>query len=153
MKFTSFAFLLVAITCLSAVSATWQQVCGSNVCGVGQVCVCRDGVSNCVLLDQCHDIAIVQTIERTWEENGVPFTLYRVHVVNYAPMTLQQIVIETDCTLNPRDNNSVWNIIYDHGYFLLPQYAQGIKPGQTFTFGYIDHGRVAPNLFIKALTY
>ncbi|EFA82850.1 hypothetical protein PPL_04545 [Heterostelium album PN500] len=154
MKIALFSLLLVALTCLSAVNSTFVVgTCDSSKCGAGQVCICEGGVSHCVLLDQCHDVAIVQTIEHSWVENGQSFTLYRVHVFNYGPRTLKNIAIQTDCTLDPRDQNSVWNIEYHNGFFSLPSYGQGIATGKEFVFGYIDRGMRSPNLFIRALQY
>ncbi|EFA84204.1 hypothetical protein PPL_03280 [Heterostelium album PN500] len=154
MKIAIFAMLLVAFTCLSAVNSTFiVGTCDSSKCGFGQVCICEGGVNHCVLLDQCDEVAVVQTIEHSWVENGQSFTLYRVHVFNYGPRTLKNIAIQTDCTLDPRDQSSVWNVVYNNGFFSLPSYGQGIATGKEFVFGYIDRGMRSPNLFIRALQY
>ncbi|KYQ94025.1 hypothetical protein DLAC_04297 [Tieghemostelium lacteum] len=131
-----------------------REQCGTeNACGVGQVCVCRDGAYHCVLLTECTDVAVVQTIEKSWRESDCDYTIYRVHIFNYGSHHINQINIATDGTMALRDGNSVWNIQFANGIFSLPSYSHGIDPFQMFSFGYIVRGKTSPNLFITAINF
>eukprot|EP01132_Coremiostelium_polycephalum_P003713 gene3713-4626_t len=153
MKLTIFAVCLVTLSILASSSTAFKTVCGATNCGEGQICVCRGGISSCVLLAECSYVAVVQTAEKTWFENGCEYTLYRVNIVNYGRECINNIILGTDCTLDVKQGN-IWNIqITPIGDLTLPPYARGIPGGASHSFGYIVRGHTSPNFFIKAIVF
>eukprot|EP01133_Synstelium_polycarpum_P005240 gene5240-6063_t len=151
MKLSIISLCLVTLAFVAGSNA-WKTQCGATVCGEGQVCVCRDGVSNCVLLSDCGYVAVVNTAERSWVENGMTYTLFRCHIVNYGYDHLSQMTIGTDCTLDIKDG-SIWNIEVHGNDLVLPAYSNGIDGQKTYTFGFILRGNQSPNMFIKSMTF
>ncbi|EFA77346.1 hypothetical protein PPL_12557 [Heterostelium album PN500] len=127
MMISWFTLVLVAIS-VSITSAS-MGFCDPNDCGVDQVCMLDNNVKHCILQNDVHNIALTQVMEKTWVENGRNFTLYRFHIINFGVKTLKHISIQTDSTLDPRDNTSIWNIEFNNGFFTLPFYSFGIPAG------------------------
>eukprot|EP01132_Coremiostelium_polycephalum_P007540 gene7540-9271_t len=144
---------ILVLLCISG-SLGFLMSCGSTICGEGQLCVAKGGFSNCVLLTMFSNIAVVQTSESTWVDQGNEYTLFRVQIVNYGKQNVTNVVLGTDSSLDLRDDESIWKVNIDpFGDLSLPDWCTGVEAGKTFTFGYIVNGRTSPNMRLKRVTF
>eukprot|EP01132_Coremiostelium_polycephalum_P006258 gene6258-7794_t len=153
---SAFAFLLFTSSVTNGFEIINKHVpCGSGTCGNGQVCYTRSGISHCATLSQTNFLAIVETLEKSWNENGVEYSLYRVHITNYGDRTIRNVVISSDQSLKLKNPGSIWNIAYNEKYelFTLPNFVQSIPAKSAHLFGFIVKGNTAPNLVLRSIEF
>ncbi|KAK5582929.1 hypothetical protein RB653_004518 [Dictyostelium firmibasis] len=129
--------------------------CGVIPCGVGRICLTLRGFCSCVEIPHCLDVVLTSRVMAQWNDNsGRRFTQYDVSITNYLDVDITQIFIGTDCTLQLRDYDSLWNVLrLPNGELTLPSYQRSINKNASYTFGFIVVGDRLPNMAILAVTY
>ncbi|KAK5582925.1 hypothetical protein RB653_004514 [Dictyostelium firmibasis] len=152
MKFL--VFLCAFLLAISLVNAN-HYGCGTSPCGVGRICHTLRGFCSCVEIVHCLDVNLRSNQMAQWRDNsGVLFTQYDITITNYLNVDITQIFIGTDCTLELRDYESLWNVVrLPNGELTLPSYQHSINKDASYTFGFIVRGDRLPNMAILAVTY
>ncbi|EGC38071.1 hypothetical protein DICPUDRAFT_149279 [Dictyostelium purpureum] len=144
-------FLLILLVALLAISAVSANQCGRFVCLPGHSCIGNKGVWGCHY--HCEELVIEQKVVNNWTDgvNGPASVQVQVTITNRSHQNIKDIIIASAVQLN---NNQMWGVdhcTFENGVTLmdLPNYAQGIAPGASYTFGYVARGSSAANLYVE----
>ncbi|EGG17983.1 putative non-transporter ABC protein [Cavenderia fasciculata] len=151
-------FFTLTLCLLLTAGSSWvnaKTYCGGDgLCQDNQLCFFEAGQQHCADVSKHNYIVIDQIKEHSWIENGVDFSMYKVHVINTGSIPIRNVYIGADCTLEFRDlAGSLWSIGYEpsSATFSLPKWLEYIAPGSNHEFGYIVTGHTSPNLEIRGI--
>eukprot|EP01132_Coremiostelium_polycephalum_P009365 gene9365-11503_t len=133
MKFIFFTTILALLVCISSGLSIVQPVCNLQ-CGIGQSCVCINGISQCQVYQEVHEqVRHYVRVANTFVDNGVAYQTLDVEVKNYSHGKIESLTMGAK-TEAEYEELKTFNI-HKVGSNLSLYQGSKIEVGQTYRFG------------------